>query len=132
VTRRSRSKSRVLGPAVVGGGFEPAVQVDDRVADQSGRVPVRLAPAQAGEALHWHTVGVGRLRGDGSGDWERALQLVPPLDRDRLPAPDLDRRARNHPSEAPDARHGKVAVKAVRSGADADRQPAVMLRREQA
>ena len=92
---------------------------------------VGLAAAQAGNALHGTpsaSAGCGATR---HGDRERALQLVPPLDRDRLPALGLDRRARNRPLEAPDARGGEVAVEAVLARPDAHGQPAVVLCREQ-
>ena len=120
----------VLGPAVLRGGCETAVQVDDRVPGQSGRVFVRRTTAQARKALYGHTVGVDRLRGDSDGDGEGPLQLVAPFDRDRLPAFGLDRGAWNRPLEAPDARRGKVAVEAVFAGANAYGQPAVMLQCE--
>src|SRR3989454_6096630 len=42
---------QVLGPAVVGGWRETAVQVHDRVAGQAGCVAVRLAAAPARETL---------------------------------------------------------------------------------
>src|SRR5207253_1644239 len=77
---------QVLGPAVVGGWRETAVQVHHRVAGQPGCVAVRLAAAQAGKALHGYAVRVGRPRRHRVDDGERALQFVPPLDRYRLPA----------------------------------------------
>ena len=107
------------------------MQVDDRVTRQAGRVALRLAPAQARKALHWHAVRVGRLRGNRVGDRERALELVPPLDSDRLPALGLDRRARNRTLEPPDARCGEVAVEPVFAGTHAHGQPAAMLRGDQ-
>jgi hypothetical protein len=98
---------------------------------QLGRVAVRLARTQARKALHGHAVRVHCLRGNSHGDGEGALQLVAPLDRDRLPALGLDRRAWNRPFEAPDARSGEVAVEPVVAGTHAHGQPAVMLRGEQ-
>ena len=122
---------KVLGPAVGGGWRETAVQVHDRVAGQAGCVAVRLAAAQAGKALHGYAVRVGRPRRHRVDDGERALQLVPPLDRYRLPALGLDRRARNRSLEAPDARGRQVAMELVRSGVHAHGQPTVTLRRGQ-
>src|SRR4051812_494398 len=90
--------------------------MDDRVTRQGGRVALRLAPAQARKALHWHAVRVGRLRGNGVQNGERPVQLVSPLDRHRLPALGLDQRARNRALEPPDARCGEVAVEPVFAG----------------
>jgi hypothetical protein len=98
---------------------------------EAGCVAVRLAPAEAGKALHRHTVSVGRFRGNRVTHRERAVQLVAPFDRDGLRALCLDRRAWNQPFEPPDARRGKVTVKLVRPGANAHREPAVMLRCDQ-
>ena len=123
---------QVLGPAVVGGRRETAVQVHDSVAAQAGCVAVRLPAAQAGRALHGYAVRVGRPRRRRVDDGERALQLVPPLDRYRLPALGFDRRARNRSLEAPDARGRQVAVELVCSGAHAHDQPTVIFRRGQA
>jgi hypothetical protein len=107
------------------------MKVHDRVPRQLGHVAVRLATAQAREALHGDAVAVGRLRDNGVGDREGAPRLVPPVDRDRLPALRLDRRAGDRPLEAPDDRGGKVAVERVLAGAYADGQATVVLRREQ-
>src|SRR4029077_6642689 len=60
-----------------------------------------------------------------------AFELVAPVDRDGLPALCLDRRARHRPLEAPDVRDGELAVKLVPPGAQVNRQPPVVLRRDE-
>src|SRR5258708_34007955 len=88
-------REEILGPAVVDGRRQPAVQVDDRLTGERERVCVERATAQSCDALNRDAGGVGRLRGNRDGDGEAAFQLVLPPDPDRLTPLRPARRARN-------------------------------------
>ena len=95
-------REQVLGPAVVGGGREAAVQVHDGMAGQRGRVVGRgsppLRPGTHCTGTPSASVAVGAtVTATGSGP----SQLVAPLDRDRLAALGLDRRPGNRRRRSP-------------------------------
>src|SRR5260370_12116649 len=103
----------VLRPAVVNGRVQATMQVHDRVAGQRFRVPVCGSTAESGDALYRHALRVCVRWGPGHHERERALELVSPLDGDRVSPLCLDRRAGDYPLVAPNLRYRQVALEAA-------------------
>jgi len=69
--------------------------------------------AEAGDALYWHTAGVGVLGCTGYDNWKRALQFISPLYGDGVTALNLDGWARNCSIISPNTRQTQIAVELV-------------------
>ena len=74
------------------------MEMHDGEAGKRGGVWVKNAAAETGHTLHWHAVAAGLGRRHGNDYRQRFLELVDPLDPDRMPALGLDRRPRHSPS----------------------------------